>query len=91
MNRSKGREPGEHRGSKQDEPSGRRAGQPETEREAQDWARETGYRPSANQGRDEPLPASHHADHGQEAVLRNEQNTDTPVRRARSRRGRRRD
>jgi hypothetical protein len=32
---------------------------------------QTGYQPSANQARAEPLPASHHDDHGQEATARN--------------------
>lgn len=42
-------------------------------REAEDWAGETGYRPGVNQRRHEPLPASHHDDPRQEAVLRNEE------------------
>lgn len=32
-----------------------------------------GYRPNVNQVRQEPMPASHHADQGQEAEVRNEQ------------------
>jgi hypothetical protein len=69
MSRGKGR----RRDSKQRRPGERRAGQPEADREAQDFARDTGYRPSVNQQRHEPLPASHHADHGEQAVTRNEE------------------
>jgi hypothetical protein len=73
MSRSKGRREDERRDTKQRKPEERRAGQPEADRDAQDFARETGYEPSVNQQRHEPLPASHHADRGQEAVTRNEE------------------
>ena len=69
MSRGKGR----RRDSKQRRPEERRAGQSEADGEAQDFARDTGYRPSVNQQRHEPLPASPHADHGQEAVTRDEE------------------
>ena len=45
----------------------REAGTDRADREAADWREETGYRPSTNQNRDEPMPASHHAPRGQEA------------------------
>jgi hypothetical protein len=73
MSRSKGRREDGRRDTKQRKPEERRAGQPEADPDAQDFARETGYQPSANQQRHEPLPASHHADRGQEAVKRNEE------------------
>lgn len=40
------------------------------EDQASTWQRETGYRPSVNQARHEPMPASHHAARGQEAEVR---------------------
>lgn len=43
------------------------------DREAQDWARQTGYQPAANQRRQEPMPASRDDDPRQEAVVRNEE------------------
>jgi hypothetical protein len=73
MSRSKGRREDGRRDTKQRTPEERRAGQPEADRDAQGFARETGYQPSVNQQRDEPLPASHHADSGQEAVKQNEE------------------
>jgi hypothetical protein len=72
MSRTKGRRDDGRRDTDQREPEERRTGQPE-HREARDFTRDTGYQPSANQGRHEPLPASHHAEHGQEAVRRNEE------------------
>jgi hypothetical protein len=72
MGSSKGRRENRRRDTEQRKPEERRAGQPEANQEAQDFARETGYQPSVNQQRHEPLPASHRADHGQEAVMRNE-------------------
>lgn len=45
----------------------------ETERAAGEFSAQTGYRASANQAREEPVPASHHEDHDQAAVLRNEE------------------
>jgi hypothetical protein len=65
----------------------------QTEREASDFSEETGYRPSVNQRRHEPMPASHHDDRRQEAVVRNEEHTGAqppqaaPSRRRRRRRG----
>jgi hypothetical protein len=44
----------------------------EAERSAREFSAQTGYRASANQAREEPVPASHHEDHDQAAVLRNE-------------------
>jgi hypothetical protein len=65
--------------------------QSKAEREARDFSNETGYRPSVNQRRHEPLPASRHDERRQEAVIRNEEHaTDrpqaAPSSRARSRR-----
>ncbi len=91
MSRSKGRREDRRRDTEQRKPEERRAGQPEADREAQDFARETGYRPSVNQRQHEPLPASHRADRHQEAVLRNEEHTGAAVRAAPSPRARRRD
>jgi hypothetical protein len=54
---------GRRRGAEQREPDERQAEQLEADQEAQDWAQETGYQPSVNQRRNEPLPASHDADH----------------------------
>ena len=55
----------------------RRGGEDErqdaAEREAREHADQTGYRPSVNQRRHEPMPASHHDDLRQEAVVRNEE------------------
>ncbi len=42
-------------------------------RAAREFTAQTGYRPSVNQAREEPVPASHHEDHDQAAVLRNEE------------------
>lgn len=89
MSRSKGRRV-MRRDAEQREPEEPQAGQPEADQQAEDFARETGYRPSVNQRRHEPLPASHHADHDQEAVLRNEEHMGAPVRAAPSPRARRR-
>lgn len=72
MSKTKGQRKGGRRDTEQRGPDERRAEQPEADQEARDWAEETGYQPSVNQRRNEPLPASHHADHGQEAVVRNE-------------------
>ena len=90
MSRSKGRRGDRRRDIEQRKPEQRRAGQPEAHREAQDFARETGYRPSVNQQRHEPLPASHHSDHDQEAVSRNEEQAGNHGRAAPSPRVRRR-
>jgi hypothetical protein len=67
------------------------AAKTQTEREARDFAEETGYRPSVNQRRHEPLPASRHDERPQEAVVRNEEHASdrpqaTPSPRAPSRR-----
>jgi hypothetical protein len=45
----------------------------DSDRAAREFTAQTGYRPSANQAREEPVPASHHEDHDQAAVLRNEE------------------
>jgi hypothetical protein len=70
MNRTHGREDGERHGTE-------RGGQDErldaAEREARDHADQTGYRPSVNQRRHEPMPASRHDELRQEAVVRNEE------------------
>ena len=43
------------------------------EREATEFSEQTGYRPSVNQRRHEPLPASRHDERRQDGVLRNEE------------------
>jgi hypothetical protein len=53
--------------------TGRDDRQRTAEHEAGDHASQTGYQPSANQRRDEPMPASHHDDPHQEAVIRSEE------------------
>ena len=73
MSRSRERRENRRRDTEQRKQQERRPEQPEADREAQDFADDTGYRPSVNQQRHEPLPASHHADHRQEAVTRNEE------------------
>jgi hypothetical protein len=56
------------------QPADERGGEPAGEQaEQDDFAARTGYRPSTNQAREEPVPASHHEDRDQEAVLRNEE------------------
>ncbi len=40
------------------------------EQDNEEFEAGTGYQPSTNQARDEPLPASHHDDGGQEASRR---------------------
>jgi hypothetical protein len=91
MSRTKGHPEGRRRDTEQREPDERQAGQPEADQEAQNWAQETGYQPSVNQRRHEPLPASHHAGRLQEAVIRNEEHADTHVQAAPSPRVQRRD
>ena len=91
MNRTHGREDGERHGTERD---GRDERLDTAEREARDHAAQTGYRPSVNQPRHEPLPASRHDERRQEAVLRNEEHAGThtqavPSRRARRGRGKR--
>jgi hypothetical protein len=49
---------------------GRDASRPE--RDKDEFEASTGYRPSTNQTQDEPLPASHHDDGGQETARRSE-------------------
>jgi hypothetical protein len=90
MNRTQVRGDGERPGTERGER------QQAAEREAQDWASQTGYRPSVNQRRHEPIPASHHDDLRQEAVVRNEEHARDgeqaqPSPRAPSRRAGRRD
>jgi hypothetical protein len=49
-------------------------GRPEQdhERDKDEFEAGTGYQPSTNQAQDEPLPASHHDDGGQETARRGE-------------------
>ena len=61
-----------------------------TERETTEFSEETGYTPSVNQRRHEPLPASRHDERRQEAVLRNEEHAGDHTQAAPSRRARRR-
>ena len=50
------------------------------EQEAREFAEQTGYQDSRNQGRHEPMPASRHDERRQEAVVRNEEHNDGQVR-----------
>jgi hypothetical protein len=70
MNRTQGRGDGERHGTGWDEQEER---QRTAEGEASDHASQTGYRPSVNQRRHEPMPASRHDDLRQETVVRNEE------------------
>lgn len=93
MNRTQGREDRERHGAQQGERDERRR---TAEREASDHASQTGYRPSVNQRRHEPMPASRHDDPRQESVIRNEEHARDgeqaqPSPRAQSRRAGRRD
>jgi hypothetical protein len=45
-------------------------GRSEHERDHEEFQAGTGYQPSTNQARDEPVPASHHDEGGQEADRR---------------------
>ena len=63
----------EQQAAEQQAAAKRAAAKTQTEREAQNFSEETGYRPSANQLRHEPLPASRHDERRQEAVVRNEE------------------
>ena len=73
MNRTHGRDDGQRRGTERDDRGGQDERLAAAEREARDHAEQTGYRPSVNQRRDEPMPASRHDDLRQEAVIRNEE------------------
>jgi len=73
MNRTRGREDGKRHGAGQGEGGGQDERQRTAEREASDHAGQTGYRPGVNQRRHEPMPASHHDDLRQQAVVRNEE------------------
>lgn len=73
MNRTDGPEDGDRHGTETGEHDGRDERQDVAEREAREHAEQTGYRPSVNQRRHEPMPASRHDDLGQEAVIRNEE------------------
>jgi hypothetical protein len=64
------------------------AAQSQAEREARDFSAKTGYRPSVNQRRHEPLPASRHDERRQEAVIRNEEHASDHPQAAPSPRGR---
>jgi hypothetical protein len=70
MNRTHGRENGERHGTEAHDQDERRDA---AESGARDHADQTGYRPSVNQRRHEPMPASRHDDPRQEAVVRNEE------------------
>jgi hypothetical protein len=60
-------------------------GRNEHERDQEEFQAGTGYQPSTNQARDEPLPASHHDDDRREAARRRgEPAGDEPVRRGRA-------
>jgi hypothetical protein len=72
MNRTQGRRNSERHGARGDERGAQEKRQRTAEREAGDHASQTGYRPSVNQRRHEPMPASHHDDLRQEAVVVNE-------------------
>jgi hypothetical protein len=73
MDRTQEPADGESRDTGQDQQRGHGERQRAAYREARDWARHTGYRPSVNQRRHEPMPASRHDDARQEAVVRNEE------------------
>ena len=73
MNRTHGRENGERHGTEVHDRGGQDERQDAAETEARDHADRTGYRPSVNQRRHEPMPASRHDDPRQEAVVRNEE------------------
>jgi len=73
MNRTQGRGDGERHDMDADDREGQDQRLDAAEREAQDHADQTGYRPSVNQRRHEPMPASRHDDVRQEAVVRNEE------------------
>jgi hypothetical protein len=73
MNRTHGRDDGERRGAEADGRGGQDQRLEKAEREAREHADRTGYRPSVNQRRHEPMPASRHDDLRQEAVIRNEE------------------
>jgi hypothetical protein len=79
MNRTQGRGDGERHDVERDAEKGQQVGgrrekrQRTAEREAADHAGGTGYQPSVNQRRNEPMPASHHDDPGQGAIVRNEE------------------
>lgn len=73
MNRTHGREDGDRHGKETDERGGQDQRLDAAEREARDHTDRTGYQPSVNQRRDEPMPASHHDDLSQEAVTRSEE------------------
>jgi hypothetical protein len=96
MNRTHGRDDGQRRGTERDDRGRRDERLDAAERQARDHAEQTGYRPSVNQRRHEPMPASRHDDLRQEAVIRNEEHARggeqaQPSPRAPSRRAGRRD
>jgi hypothetical protein len=64
---------GNNSGDRETDQAGGR-GQPD--RDKDEFEAGTGYQPSTNQAQDEPLPASHHDDGGQETARRR----DEPVR-----------
>jgi hypothetical protein len=73
MDRTYGGGESERRDAGQDQQPEHGERQRTADREARDWAGETGYRPATNQRRDEPMPASRDDNPRQEAVVRNEE------------------
>jgi hypothetical protein len=73
MNRTQGRGHGGRHDAEREERCGQDERREAAESEAAEHAGQTGYRPSVNQRRHEPMPASHHDDLRQEAVIRNEE------------------
>jgi hypothetical protein len=61
------------------------------EREATEFSEETGYTPSVNQQRHEPMPASRHDERRQDAVQRNEEHAGDHTQAVPPQRSRRRD
>lgn len=79
-----------HRAGPREQKGRRGSGPDQAEEEAAAWRGETGYRPSVNQMRDEPMPASHHAPHDQEAVAGDAQHATGKVKAGRPGRERKR-
>jgi hypothetical protein len=73
MNRTHGRDDGQRHGTERGDRRGRDERLDAAEREAREHADQTGYRPSVNQHRHEPMPASRDDDPRQEAIVRNEE------------------
>jgi len=73
MDRTHGGSEGERRDAGQGQRPERGERQRAADREARDWARQTGHRPAVNQRCHEPMPASRDDEPRQEAVVRNEE------------------